>query len=380
MKKGLLILISLMLPAAFLLAEKQPADTEIAEETATTSIEMAETSGPFCTTPLTLSQTKDALLAGTILFEKPDPVTGSAKITNNTDCPLPISLAVFTIDDPADIADPTADGPGPDDITFQTLYDSTKGIMIDAKSSETLTVSLPSCNFQMDIYYADNYPTNLDRGNLGEYFLDDMQGRSYAVNMAAFGGNSCPPPPTATLTIVKTVINNNGGTKGPTDFSFEVSSGSNGFITHATSGIPYTLFPGSYTASERFMAGYTSGAWGGDCNTNGSVTLNAGDNKTCTITNDDEPQGGGNGTTTPREEKPRRRGGGGTRITPPIASTEPLGTGGGSDGSVLGASTQIPPQFPNTGRGGNASGIFMVNVALATLICLSCGIIAAKRS
>jgi hypothetical protein len=33
--------------------------------------------------------------------------------------------------------------------------------------------------------------------------------------------------------------------------------------------------------------GYAPSAWGGDCSANGSVTLNSGESKTCTITNDD---------------------------------------------------------------------------------------------
>ncbi|MEK7215933.1 MAG: hypothetical protein AAB289_10100, partial [Chloroflexota bacterium] len=35
--------------------------------------------------------------------------------------------------------------------------------------------------------------------------------------------------------------------------------------------------------------GYTPSAWGGDCAANGAITLAPGDNKTCTITNDDQP-------------------------------------------------------------------------------------------
>ena len=37
------------------------------------------------------------------------------------------------------------------------------------------------------------------------------------------------------------------------------------------------------------MTGYTAGSWGGDCAADGTVTLALGDNKTCTITNDDDP-------------------------------------------------------------------------------------------
>jgi len=43
----------------------------------------------------------------------------------------------------------------------------------------------------------------------------------------------------------------------------------------------------SYTASETEQYGYAASDWGGDCAADGSVTLSVGDNKTCTITNDD---------------------------------------------------------------------------------------------
>ena len=56
-----------------------------------------------------------------------------------------------------------------------------------------------------------------------------------------------------------------------------------------TSDVPVALPPGSYVASETEVAGYVAGSWGGDCAADGSVTLAAGENKTCTITNDDLP-------------------------------------------------------------------------------------------
>ena len=47
--------------------------------------------------------------------------------------------------------------------------------------------------------------------------------------------------------------------------------------------------PGSHTASETTLAGYTASAWGGDCAANGTVSVALGENKTCSITNDDQP-------------------------------------------------------------------------------------------
>jgi hypothetical protein len=84
------------------------------------------------------------------------------------------------------------------------------------------------------------------------------------------------------LTLVKTVVNTYGGTKVVADFPLFINT------TPATSGMAYTLTPGSYTASETQQFGYTAPlGWQGDCATNGNVTLTYGDNKTCTITNKD---------------------------------------------------------------------------------------------
>ncbi len=88
-------------------------------------------------------------------------------------------------------------------------------------------------------------------------------------------------PPAAKLTVVKTVVNNDGGTLGVSDFPLFVGA------TSVVSGVQNTFAPGSYTVSETNHPDYAASAWGGDCAANGSITLAAGDVKTCTITNDD---------------------------------------------------------------------------------------------
>jgi len=85
------------------------------------------------------------------------------------------------------------------------------------------------------------------------------------------------------LTLIKYVTNNNGGTLGVSDFPLFISG------TPTTSGTSVGLVAGNYTASETSQYGYTPGPWGGNCASNGTVTLNIGDNKVCTITNDDQP-------------------------------------------------------------------------------------------
>jgi len=84
-----------------------------------------------------------------------------------------------------------------------------------------------------------------------------------------------------TLTLVKTVINDSGGTATEADFNAYIDG------SPVAWDVVQTLSAGSYTASEDELFGYAASAWGGDCTANGSVTLAVGENKTCTITNDD---------------------------------------------------------------------------------------------
>ena len=83
------------------------------------------------------------------------------------------------------------------------------------------------------------------------------------------------------LTVVKNLINNNNGTAVVSDFKLFVGG------TEVISGATNTFNPGSYAVSETNLPGYMASAWGGDCSTDGNVLLNAGDNKLCTITNND---------------------------------------------------------------------------------------------
>lgn len=82
------------------------------------------------------------------------------------------------------------------------------------------------------------------------------------------------------LTITKVVTNDNGGTKDAGDFTLKLDDST------VTSGNQNTTTLGSHTISEVADSGYT-GTISGDCATNGTITLNAGDVKSCTITNDD---------------------------------------------------------------------------------------------
>ena len=87
----------------------------------------------------------------------------------------------------------------------------------------------------------------------------------------------------AHLTTIKVVINNDGGTKQVSDFPLSVSG------TSVTSGVSTEFQPGTYTATEGFDENYVA-TFSGDCDSGGTITLSAGDNKTCTITNNDIAQ------------------------------------------------------------------------------------------
>ena len=84
--------------------------------------------------------------------------------------------------------------------------------------------------------------------------------------------------PQAKLTVTKVVVNTGGGTKVVSDFPLFVDGGA------VTSGVQNTFGTGAHTVSETTDPAYTA-VISGDCATNGSITLAAGDVKACTITN-----------------------------------------------------------------------------------------------
>jgi uncharacterized repeat protein (TIGR01451 family) len=85
------------------------------------------------------------------------------------------------------------------------------------------------------------------------------------------------------LTLVKQVTNDNGGLLTVGDFPLFVGG------TPVVSGVPNGFDVGAYTVSEAERAGYEAGTWSGDCAADGTVHLAIGDDKTCTLTNDDIP-------------------------------------------------------------------------------------------
>ncbi len=95
----------------------------------------------------------------------------------------------------------------------------------------------------------------------------------------------------ATLNVIKQVVNNSGGIALASAFALHVThlgvdvtgSPATGIGAPGTS---YALTAGTYVVSEDANISYTK-TFSGDCDASGTITLTSGDDKTCTITNDD---------------------------------------------------------------------------------------------
>ncbi len=85
----------------------------------------------------------------------------------------------------------------------------------------------------------------------------------------------------AFITVVKVVTNNNGGAAQPNDFALTLEGSA------VSSGVAVPVNPGTYTAGETLVSGYSFVGFTGDCDSNGGTTVALGESKTCTLTNDD---------------------------------------------------------------------------------------------
>ena len=93
------------------------------------------------------------------------------------------------------------------------------------------------------------------------------------------------------LTVVTQVVNDSGGTAGPSAFAVHVKRGGLDVSSSpqpGSAGTTYTLLAGTHAVSADAVPGYGT-AIGGDCAGDGSITLNPGDNRTCTVTANDDP-------------------------------------------------------------------------------------------
>jgi uncharacterized repeat protein (TIGR01451 family) len=141
--------------------------------------------------------------------------------------------------------------------------------------------------------------TNIDASGITVGSTVGWTGRALAfggtitTNNDTIAAPTCASPTstTATLHIIKQVFNNNGGTATTSSFNLHVKlagsevAGSPKLGT-TTPGTSYTLTAGTYVVSEDATTSYTQ-RFSGNCNSSGSVTLSAGSDRTCTITNSD---------------------------------------------------------------------------------------------
>ena len=97
-------------------------------------------------------------------------------------------------------------------------------------------------------------------------------------------GPATPPAITVpTLTVNKVVVNDDGGTADAGAFTLWVDG-----TDMVTNGVAEAMTVGNHAISETGPSGYAS-TISGDCDAGGNVTLAAGQNAVCTITNDDIP-------------------------------------------------------------------------------------------
>ena len=99
------------------------------------------------------------------------------------------------------------------------------------------------------------------------------------------GGYQCLPPH---LAVIKHVINDNGGSADAGDFTMTINGitaeGGNSFPGEEAPGTDKVVSEGNYSVTETGPAGYTA-AFTSSC----SGTMVAGEQTTCTVTNNDEP-------------------------------------------------------------------------------------------
>jgi uncharacterized repeat protein (TIGR01451 family)/LPXTG-motif cell wall-anchored protein len=148
----------------------------------------------------------------------------------------------------------------------------------------------PGAGMLVHMSCSDNFNLDLDPGDASYGYSDagfepsnpeDSAWRvaDYAFRRVGTNGGQCGNQDLfdhPTLTLVKTV---EGGPLSDSDFPAFIDGDA------ADWGVAYTLNPGDYTASETTQDNYTAGDWGGDCATDGTVTLGQGQHLTCTITN-----------------------------------------------------------------------------------------------
>lgn len=239
-----------------------PTETQIMEAVAAVA---AASATPVCSPTDPASMSRD--LTGTIPRVPNSNTTNSGTVTNTSaTCSYQVILASYKKFDHI--------------LENQELFDYQIKTVAPGETANFL-INTPDCEYQIDLF----------AGHM-VYDFKPKPGYSYGerpdFQIDSFGGwfqNLCKNVPTAKLTLVKTVDNTAGGTKTVADFPLFQNNVSVTSGTAKTYSFSNTNDSVLVTATETNQAGYTAGAWGGDCAANGTITLRPGENKTCTIKN-----------------------------------------------------------------------------------------------
>lgn len=187
------------------------------------------------------------------------------------------------------------------------------------------------------------------------------------------------------LTVVKQVVNDSGGFATTSDFDLFVDA------LRVLSGVAGVFSPGSYVVSEAtttVVSGTTTlqyaQSFSGDCDSAGNISLAQGDMKTCTVTNDDsaDSDDDGNGGGGENGDGDGGGGNGGDSDSGDDSGGGGSSSGGGSGspaGRVLGSASNPEymggadgvPGVPNTGTGGDISGVLGVLIFSLASVFLS---------
>ncbi|MGH9909918.1 MAG: DUF5050 domain-containing protein, partial [Nitrososphaerales archaeon] len=164
-------------------------------------------------------------------------------------------------------------------VPFQASIDV--GVEVTWQNADTAAHTVTSGN-----------PTDGSDGVFSSSFLEQDQTFSYTFNTSGVFNYFCLIHPWMTgsivvgsgnpvLTVTKKIINDNGGTA--TLSSFTPLKANSIVVANGTA---TSLNEGTYVVTEINAAGYTA-IITGDCDFDGNISLNSGDSKTCTITNND---------------------------------------------------------------------------------------------
>jgi len=212
----------------------------------------------------------------TICFVGPITLTGHFSITNPVGQPSQYNVEIEW--EPG-VFENSHDNPS-DIVVTQTGYDpATDTTTFDFTATHTAANVVSSINLHL---YHTQPPGNSGGGD------------------ANYSSSVCVAPPTmAVLNIKKAVTNTHGGTAVPTDFTLHLkhsgsevtgAQGTSPFSADSVNGTDFLIIPDAnpaYTLSEDLLPNYQQTGITGSCANDGSITLVANTNYSCTIENND---------------------------------------------------------------------------------------------